>query len=198
MFSGFCMPYLWMKLWTLWRYAIFYELHEVGLSSVYNAHQFIIYFLNGLLDRLIFWIFSIFRILWQVLPNRMAPMNIMWKGGAVSISRRYNFLALPLWLQPGRHILWPEELVVFFLNVLSPASELVLYDQNDEMICSCLLMHSWCWWSGQVLAVLDFGRDSWVQFEDWLDGMVMVGSGRKYRDSNTLQAQAFWYNAMLD
>lgn len=50
----------------------------------------------------------------------------------------------------------------------------------------------------QVLAVLDFGRDSWVQYEDWLDGMVMVGSGRKYRDSNTLQAQAFWYNAMLD
>nr|AXR85311.1 ARP9 [Sanionia uncinata] len=54
------------------------------------------------------------------------------------------------------------------------------------------------WKGGAVLAVLDFGRDSWVQYEDWLDGMVMVGSGRKYRDSNTLQAQAFWYNAMLD
>lgn len=54
------------------------------------------------------------------------------------------------------------------------------------------------WKGGAVLAVLDFGRDLWVQYEDWLDGMVMVGSGRKYRDSNTLQAQAFWYSAMLD
>lgn len=45
-FSGFCMPYLWMKLWTLWRYAISDGLHEVGWLSVGNAHLFIIYFLN--------------------------------------------------------------------------------------------------------------------------------------------------------
>lgn len=49
-----------------------------------------------------------------------------------------------------------------------------------------------------VLAVLDSGRDLWVQYEDWMDGGVGVGTGRKYRDSNTLHSQAFWYNAMLD
>jgi hypothetical protein len=53
-----------------------------------------------------------------------------------------------------------------------------------------------CGW--QVLAVLDSGRDLWVQYEDWMDGGVGVGTGRKYRDSNTLHSQAFWYNAMLD
>lgn len=54
------------------------------------------------------------------------------------------------------------------------------------------------WRGGAVLAVLDSGRDLWVQYEDWMDGGVGVGTGRKYRDSNTLHSQAFWYNAMLD
>ncbi|CAN5958008.1 unnamed protein product [Sphagnum jensenii] len=54
------------------------------------------------------------------------------------------------------------------------------------------------WRGGAVLAVLDSGRDLWVQYEDWMDGGVGVGTGRKYRDSNTLHSQVFWYNAMLD
>lgn len=76
----------------------------------------------------------------------------------------------------------------------------VIYVGGDHMNVSRAYIHTdasvLC--GCQVLAVLDFGRDLWVQYEDWLDGMVMVGSGRKYRDSNTLQAQAFWYSAMLD
>ncbi|BBN00684.1 hypothetical protein Mp_2g01170 [Marchantia polymorpha subsp. ruderalis] len=50
-----------------------------------------------------------------------------------------------------------------------------------------------CWKGGAVLGILDFQREAWVQSDEWITGGVRIGSGRKYRDSVTLQSQAFWY-----
>lgn len=44
--------------------------------------------------------------------------------------------------------------------------------------------------SSQILGVLDFGRETWIHREDWVKSGIHVGSGRKYKDSYYLQAQA--------
>lgn len=44
-----------------------------------------------------------------------------------------------------------------------------------------------------ILGVLDIGRDAWIHREDWAKNGVHIGSGRKYRDSYFLQAQAMCY-----
>ncbi|KAL4191398.1 hypothetical protein AMTRI_Chr07g80340 [Amborella trichopoda] len=49
------------------------------------------------------------------------------------------------------------------------------------------------WKGGAILGVLDLVRDAWIQREDWIQSGIHVGSGRKYRDSYYLQAQAMWY-----
>lgn len=49
------------------------------------------------------------------------------------------------------------------------------------------------WKGGVILGVLDIGRDAWIHREDWAKNGVHIGSGRKYRDSYFLQAQAMCY-----
>ncbi|OMO95527.1 Actin-related protein [Corchorus olitorius] len=53
-----------------------------------------------------------------------------------------------------------------------------------------------CWKGGAILGVLDFVRDAWVHQEDWIRNGIHIGSGRKYKDSHFLQAQAMcWINS---
>ncbi|XVE81792.1 hypothetical protein DITRI_Ditri15bG0094500 [Diplodiscus trichospermus] len=49
------------------------------------------------------------------------------------------------------------------------------------------------WKGGAILGVLDFGRDAWIHREDWIRNGIHIGSGRKYKDSYFLQAQAMCY-----
>ncbi|XP_058001147.1 actin-related protein 9 isoform X3 [Hevea brasiliensis] len=49
------------------------------------------------------------------------------------------------------------------------------------------------WKGGAILGILDFGRDAWIHREDWIRNGIHVGSGRKYKDSYYLQAQAMCY-----
>ncbi|KAK6929809.1 Actin family [Dillenia turbinata] len=49
------------------------------------------------------------------------------------------------------------------------------------------------WKGGVILAILDFGRDAWIHREDWIRNGIHIGSGRNYRDSYYLQAQAMCY-----
>ncbi|KAL6532407.1 Actin-like protein arp9 [Orobanche gracilis] len=49
------------------------------------------------------------------------------------------------------------------------------------------------WKGGAILAILDFTRDAWIHREDWIKNGIHIGSGRKYKDSYFLQAQAMCY-----
>ncbi|KAG9441478.1 hypothetical protein H6P81_017332 [Aristolochia fimbriata] len=49
------------------------------------------------------------------------------------------------------------------------------------------------WKGGAILGILDFGRDAWIHREDWIRSGIHIGSGRKYKDSFFLQAQAMCY-----
>ncbi|XP_057489002.1 actin-related protein 9 isoform X1 [Actinidia eriantha] len=49
------------------------------------------------------------------------------------------------------------------------------------------------WKGGAILGVLDYGRDAWIHREDWIRNGIHIGSGRKYKDSYFLQAQATCY-----
>ncbi|XP_048333184.2 actin-related protein 9 isoform X1 [Ziziphus jujuba] len=49
------------------------------------------------------------------------------------------------------------------------------------------------WKGGAILGILDFGRDAWIHREDWIRNGIHIGSGRKYKDSYFLQAQAMCY-----
>lgn len=49
------------------------------------------------------------------------------------------------------------------------------------------------WKGGAVLGILDFGRDAWIHREDWIQNGIHIRSGRKYKDSYFLQAQAMCY-----
>ncbi|XP_059650895.1 actin-related protein 9 [Cornus florida] len=49
------------------------------------------------------------------------------------------------------------------------------------------------WKGGAILGILDFGRDAWIHREDWIRSGIDIGSGRKYKDSYFLQAQAMCY-----
>lgn len=61
----------------------------------------------------------------------------------------------------------------------------VLQSRNDPSFVS--------WKGGTILGILDFGRDAWIHREDWIRSGIHVGSGRKYKDSYFLQAQAMCY-----
>lgn len=49
------------------------------------------------------------------------------------------------------------------------------------------------WRGGSILGVLDFGREAWIHREDWVHNGIHIASGRKYKDSFFLQAQAMCY-----
>ncbi|KAF3456836.1 hypothetical protein FNV43_RR01490 [Rhamnella rubrinervis] len=49
------------------------------------------------------------------------------------------------------------------------------------------------WKGGAILGILDLGRDAWLHREDWIRNGIHIGSGRKYKDSYYLQAQAMCY-----
>ncbi|KAF9606123.1 hypothetical protein IFM89_023176 [Coptis chinensis] len=49
------------------------------------------------------------------------------------------------------------------------------------------------WRGGSILAILDIGREAWIHREDWIRNGIHVASGRKYKDSFFLQAQAMCY-----
>lgn len=49
------------------------------------------------------------------------------------------------------------------------------------------------WKGGAIIGILDFGRDAWIHREDWICNGIHLGSGRKYKDSYYLQAQAMCY-----
>ncbi|PQM40974.1 actin-related protein 9 [Prunus yedoensis var. nudiflora] len=49
------------------------------------------------------------------------------------------------------------------------------------------------WKGGAILGILDFGRDAWIHRDDWSRNGIHIGSGRKYKDSYFLQAQAMCY-----
>eukprot|EP00249_Psilotum_nudum_P014372 c24788_g1_i1 orf=403-2223(-) len=51
------------------------------------------------------------------------------------------------------------------------------------------------WKGGAVLGILDSARDTWIQHDDWTEGGVHVGTGKKYKDSYFLQTQTFWYTS---
>ncbi|PHU03090.1 hypothetical protein BC332_28341 [Capsicum chinense] len=45
----------------------------------------------------------------------------------------------------------------------------------------------------QNLGILDISRKAWIHQEDWIRNGIHIGSGRKYKDSYYLQAQAMCY-----
>lgn len=49
------------------------------------------------------------------------------------------------------------------------------------------------WKGGAILGILDITRDAWIHREDWIRNGIHIGSGRKYKDSYYLQAQAMCY-----
>ncbi|XP_010542931.1 PREDICTED: actin-related protein 9 [Tarenaya hassleriana] len=49
------------------------------------------------------------------------------------------------------------------------------------------------WKGGAILGILDFGREAWIHREDWIRNGIHVGSGRKYKDSYYLMAQAMCF-----
>lgn len=49
------------------------------------------------------------------------------------------------------------------------------------------------WKGGAILGILDISRDAWIHREDWIKNGIHIGSGRKYKDSYYLQAQAMCY-----
>lgn len=49
------------------------------------------------------------------------------------------------------------------------------------------------WKGGAILGILDIGRDAWIHRMDWIHNGIHVGSGRKYKDSYYVQAQATCY-----
>ncbi|KAB2599801.1 actin-related protein 9 [Pyrus ussuriensis x Pyrus communis] len=49
------------------------------------------------------------------------------------------------------------------------------------------------WKGGAILGILDIGRDAWIHRDDWIRNGIHIGSGRKYKDSYFLQAQAMCY-----
>ncbi|KAG0486142.1 hypothetical protein HPP92_008237 [Vanilla planifolia] len=61
----------------------------------------------------------------------------------------------------------------------------VLQSRSDPLFVS--------WKGGTILAILDFSRDAWIHREDWIRNGIHIGSGRKYKDSYFLHAQAMCY-----
>lgn len=61
----------------------------------------------------------------------------------------------------------------------------VLQSRSDPLFVS--------WKGGAILGILDFARDAWIHREDWIRNGIHIGSGRKYKDSCFLQAQAMCY-----
>ncbi|KAL6194815.1 hypothetical protein ACLB2K_035890 [Fragaria x ananassa] len=49
------------------------------------------------------------------------------------------------------------------------------------------------WKGGAILGILDFARDGWIRRDEWIQNGVRVGKGKKYKDSQFLQAQAMYY-----
>ncbi|KAL5701975.1 Actin-like protein arp9 [Ranunculus cassubicifolius] len=49
------------------------------------------------------------------------------------------------------------------------------------------------WRGGAIIGILDFGREAWIHRDDWIPNGIHVASGRKYKDSFYLQAQAMCY-----
>ncbi|CAN8232615.1 unnamed protein product, partial [Cochlearia groenlandica] len=49
------------------------------------------------------------------------------------------------------------------------------------------------WKGGAILGVLDFGREAWIHRKEWMENGIHVGSGKKYRDSYYIQAQAMCF-----
>ncbi|KAM3326708.1 actin-related protein 9 isoform X3 [Capsicum chacoense] len=49
------------------------------------------------------------------------------------------------------------------------------------------------WKGGAILGILDISREAWIHREDWIRNGIHIGSGRKYKDSYYLQAQAMCY-----
>ncbi|KAL3727053.1 hypothetical protein ACJRO7_031888 [Eucalyptus globulus] len=49
------------------------------------------------------------------------------------------------------------------------------------------------WKGGAILGILDISRDAWIHRMDWIHNGIHVGSGRKYKDSYYVQAQATCY-----
>ncbi|KAM7279388.1 hypothetical protein ACFE04_006522 [Oxalis oulophora] len=49
------------------------------------------------------------------------------------------------------------------------------------------------WKGGAILGVLDYAREAWIYREDWIRNGIHIRSGRKYKDSYFLQAQAMCY-----
>ncbi|KFK31713.1 hypothetical protein AALP_AA6G149400 [Arabis alpina] len=49
------------------------------------------------------------------------------------------------------------------------------------------------WKGGALLGILDFGREAWIHRNEWIENGIHVGSGKKYRDSFYIQAQAMCF-----
>ncbi|CAH2046596.1 unnamed protein product, partial [Thlaspi arvense] len=49
------------------------------------------------------------------------------------------------------------------------------------------------WKGGAILGILDFGREAWLHRNEWMENGIRVGSGKKYRDSYYIQAQAMCF-----
>ncbi|CAM8921247.1 unnamed protein product [Rhodiola kirilowii] len=75
------------------------------------------------------------------------------------------------------------------LHAIPPAEAIDTVEVLPSRTCQPFV----AWKGGAVLAILDTGRDTWIQREDWLENGIHIGTGRKYRDSYYLQAQAMCY-----
>ncbi|XP_028113299.1 actin-related protein 9 isoform X2 [Camellia sinensis] len=90
--------------------------------------------------------------------------------------------------------------VALTAGLISAAEERVLHAiPSNEAIDTVEVLQSRTnptfvsWKGGAILGVLDFGRDAWIHREDWIRSGIHIGSGRKYKDSYFLQAQAMCY-----
>ncbi|CAM6084757.1 unnamed protein product [Calypogeia fissa] len=93
----------------------------------------------------------------------------------------------------------------YIRGLVDAVEERVLHDiPADEAVDTVAVLQNRteapiaCWKGGAVLGILDFSRDAWVHYDDWVTGGVRIGCGRKYKDSYILHSQAFYYSATAE
>lgn len=124
----------------------------------------------------------------QVLQSRTNPTIVSWKGGAVSQLPLpcYVFLMFDL---PQLNTFWDFYSGAAYFKLFHSFIWLLLPFKFYFVHRSVLNIY-FLW---QILGILDFGRDAWIHREDWIQNGIHIRSGRKYKDSYFLQAQAMCY-----
>ncbi|XP_010481855.1 PREDICTED: actin-related protein 9-like isoform X2 [Camelina sativa] len=49
------------------------------------------------------------------------------------------------------------------------------------------------WKGGAILGILDFGREAWIERQEWMENGIHKGSTKKYKDSFYIEGQAMYF-----